>query len=328
MKAAEMYPEDFDGIVAGSPAVDFNNLVSWRESFFSVTGPANTADFIAPAMWQGLIHNEVLKQCDTLDGVADGIIEDPTICNFRPEALLCPSNTTFDGPHPNCITPTQVQQIRSIFSPFYGENGTLVYPAMQPGSEILASSPSNGLYAGKPFAYSYDWFRYVVYSDPSWNASTFSVRDVAAAQALNPADIQTWPSYDALTPFWSRGGKILSYHGQQDNQITSFNTERFYDYLAGGLAQSNQSSNSTLDDCFRFFRISGMFHCNTGPGAWVVGQGGGSSAEGLPFDPQRNVLAAVVSWIENGTAPETIEGTKFVGDDSSLGESFRRRHCR
>ena len=322
-----MYPKDFDGIVAGSPALDFDNLVSWRENFFTITGPANATDFIGPSVWQNLIHNEVLNQCDSLDGVADSIIEDPTLCNFRPEALLCPPGTAIDAPHPTCLTSEQVSQVRAIFSPFYGEDSNLVYPAMQPGSEVMAST-SSGLYAGKPFSYSYDWFRYVVYADPSWNASAFDLGDVAAAQKLNPANIRTWPTYQALKGFRSRGGKILSYHGQQDNQITSFNTERFYESLTRGLAVDHGSSDASLDDSFRFFRISGMFHCNMGPGAWVIGQGGGSSAEGLPFDPQRNVLAAVVSWVEQREAPETIEGTKFVEDDSSLGESFRRRHCK
>lgn len=322
-----MFPADFDGIVAGSPALDFNNLVSWREHFYSITGAANSSDFITPSVWQHLIHDEVLRQCDTLDGVADSIIEDPTLCRFQPEALLCSPNATVDASHPTCLTPVQAAHVRNVFSPLYGQGGALVYPAMQPGSEIMAST-STGLYAGKPFAYSYDWFRYVVFSDPSWNASTFSVQDIAAAEALNPANIKTWPTYDSLGGFRDRGGKIISYHGQQDNQITSFDTQRFYERLAGGLSAGRGTSNATLDHFFRFFRISGMFHCSQGPGAWVVGQGGGASAAGLSFDPQRNVLAAAVAWVERGEAPETIEGTKFVDNDYHLGEMFRRRHCK
>lgn len=146
IKAADMFPSDFDGIVAGSPALDFNNLQSWRASFFPITGPANSSGFISEATWSTLIHGEVLNQCDGLDGVFDGIIEDPDLCNFRPEALLCKKNTST-----NCLTAAQVEIVRQIFSPLYGENGTLIYPAMQPGSEILASQ---NLYAGKPFSYS------------------------------------------------------------------------------------------------------------------------------------------------------------------------------
>ena len=141
-----MFPEDFDGIVAGSPALDFNNLDSWRASFYPITGNVNTTNFITASTWMGLIHNEVLSQCDGLDGVRDGIIEDPTLCSFRPESLLCVNGTTT-----NCLTDIQVKNVRKIFSPLYGDDGNLIYPAMQPGSEIMAVQK---LYAGKPFSYS------------------------------------------------------------------------------------------------------------------------------------------------------------------------------
>lgn len=146
IKASEMFPYDFDGIVAGSPALDFNNLTSWRASFFPITGSVNSSNFITASTWKTLIHNEILNQCDGLDGVVDGIIEDPTLCHFRPETLRCANGTNAD-----CLTPIQVEMVREIFSPLHGENGQLIYPAMQPGSEVLAVQK---LYAGKPFSYS------------------------------------------------------------------------------------------------------------------------------------------------------------------------------
>lgn len=117
---------------------------------------------------------------------------------------------------------------------------------------------------------------------------------------------------------------MISYHGGQDNQITSFNTERFYNYLS----RSMKASSSEIDEFFRFFRISGMFHCNTGPGAWVIGQGGGAAAAGVPFESANNVLAALVEWVEEGVPPDTMKGTKFLNDTVALGVSFQRRHCR
>jgi feruloyl esterase len=146
--SADKFPDDFDGIVAGSPALDFNNLISWRARFFTITGSnsVNSSNFIAPSIWISLIHGEVLRQCDGLDGVIDGIIEDPTRCNFCPETLLCTNGTSR-----NCLTSIQVDMVREIFSPFYDTHGNLIYPAMQPGSEVLAVQK---LYAGKPFSYS------------------------------------------------------------------------------------------------------------------------------------------------------------------------------
>ncbi|KAL9063997.1 MAG: hypothetical protein Q9161_009155 [Pseudevernia consocians] len=189
---------------------------------------------------------------------------------------------------------------------------------MQPGSEILAAEK---LYAGVPFSYSESWFKYVVY-DPSWDAATFNIHDAAVAEALNPSNIRTWP--DNLFGFQSRHGKMIVYHGGQDNQITSFNTERFYNFFSRGM----QATSNELDEFFRFFRVPGMFHCNSGPGGWVFGQGGGASAAGVPFESANNVLAAMVKWIENNTAVEDIVGTKFVNDTVELGIDFRHRHCK
>ena len=83
-----------------------------------------------------------------------------------------------------------------------------------------------------------------------------------------------------------------------------------------------------LDSFFRFFRVPGMFHCNAGPGAWVFGQGGASSAAGVPFHSSNNVLAALVRWVEEGVAPENIVGTKFLNDTVELGVAFQHRHCK
>ena len=88
------------------------------------------------------------------------------------------------------------------------------------------------------------------------------------------------------------------------------------------------ASSKELDGFFRFFRVPGMFHCNSGPGAWVIGQGGGDSAKGVPFKSPNNVLAALVRWVENGTAVEDIIGTKFVNDSVDLGIAFQHRHCK
>ena len=144
-----MFPDDFNGIFAGTPAVDFNNLYSWRANFYPITGSINSSDFITASSWQTLIHNEVLRQCDGLDGVMDGIIQDPNLCVFRPEAIMCTGNSST-----NCLTPTQVEKVRQIFSPLYGSDGKLIYPAMQPGSEIVSAT---GLYAGVPWLLSQVW---------------------------------------------------------------------------------------------------------------------------------------------------------------------------
>ncbi|KAJ4364946.1 hypothetical protein N0V83_008562 [Neocucurbitaria cava] len=312
IKSAEKFPSDFDGIVAGAPGVDFNNLVSWRAWFYTITGSKTGPDFIPTTAWKTWIHDEVLRQCDTIDKVKDGIIEDPALCKFNPTTLLCSRNSTT-----NCLNQNQVQQLKTIFSDYRYPDGHLIFPAMQPGSEINAV---DRLYAGAPFSYSDDWFKYVIYRNPLWNASTFGFEATRIADYLNPGDIRTYPS--ELPKFERRGGKLLMYHGQQDNQITAFNANRFYEHLRG------RRSYNSMGKWTRFFRVSGMFHCNTGPGAWVLGQGGNAAQDGIAYDRQHNVLKAMVDWVEKGVAPEAIEGTKFMNDTVSLGVDFTRRHCK
>ncbi|KND92736.1 putative feruloyl esterase B-2 [Tolypocladium ophioglossoides CBS 100239] len=311
IKAAEVHPGDYDGIVAGAPAVDFNHLQGARARFYPITGAAGSPDFIAPGLWTGLIHDEVLRQCDALDGVADGIIEVPGRCHFQPERLLCAPGEDAAGA---CLTARQVAQLKEIYAPYTYPNGTLIFPRMNPGNEVFAVQK---LLAGAPFSYSQDWFRYVVLRDPAWDAASYTSALAALAEQLNPFDIRTFPR--ALPAFKARGGRLLGYHGGQDNQITSFNTERLWDRLA--------ERDARLRDWGRFFRVSGMAHCGSGPGAWVLGQGGGAAAAGVGFEETGNVLAAVVAWVEAGRAPAALTGTKFVNDTVSLGVDFRRAHC-
>ncbi|KAF5003106.1 hypothetical protein FDECE_10322 [Fusarium decemcellulare] len=309
IKAAEAFPEDYDGIVAGSPAVDFNNLQGQRAMFYPITGPIGSTDFISADTWKGLVHGEVLRQCDHLDGVLDGIIEIPNRCFFDPWTLLCQGNESTD-----CLNFAQVTQLQDIYAPYTYADGKLIFPRMNPGNEEQAVQK---LLAGKPFSYSQDWFRYVVLNDPNWDAINYNSDLVRLTEKLNAFNIRTYP--ETLPAFKKRGGKILTYHGGQDNQITQFNTERFWERMA--------SADHELQSYFRYFPISGMFHCNGGPGAWAVGQGGGYASAGIPFDPKRNVLAAIVAWVEEGREPEGLTGTKFVNDSYSQGIDFQRDHC-
>ena len=83
-----------------------------------------------------------------------------------------------------------------------------------------------------------------------------------------------------------------------------------------------------MDKWVRYFQISGMNHCSTGPGAWILGQGGNTAAAGVPFQAENNVLKALVNWVEQSVAPVHMEGTKFVNDSVAMGVDFKRRHCR
>jgi feruloyl esterase len=124
-----------------------------------------------------------------------------------------------------------------------------------------------------------------------------------------------------LSAFKNKGGKLLTYHGQADPIISSTISPLYYDYVS----RTMNLPSSELDDFYRFFRVGGMGHCGGGVGASFIGNTLASTAS---LDPDQNVLMAMVRWIEQGVAPDTITGTKFLNDTPSLGVDFKRAHCR
>lgn len=317
MKEAQDFPEDFDGIVAGAPAFDFNNLQSWSYWLSSVAGFDNSsADFIPRGLWT-VINDEVIRQCDGLDGAVDGIIEDTDLCVPKLEGLLC-------GPNPAnasaCLNPGQYARAVKTFEPLYAAPGDLLYPRMQPSAHAAAAGP---IFGGVPFIYAADWAKYVIYNDPNLDATTLGLPYFLESRAADPYNISTWNG--DLSPFAARGGKILTYHGLSDPLISSENSARYY----SRLAQTMDQTPDQLDDFYRYFRVGGMGHCRGGNGAWDIGQEYAARPAGVS-NSQNNVLEAIVAWVEKGEAPEYMEGFKWNGNamDASGGEQFRRRHCR
>jgi feruloyl esterase len=129
MKTAHLYPDDFDGLVAGAPALDFNHLlggvVLW-ERYLGAPNSESSPSFISHHLW-GVIAKETLRQCDYMDGVIDGILTEPDLCIFRPEELLC--STEDDA---SCLTPLQVKALRKIYEPIFGTNAKRIVPRFDP----------------------------------------------------------------------------------------------------------------------------------------------------------------------------------------------------
>ena len=126
----------------------------------------------------------------------------------------------------------------------------------------------------------------------------------------------------ATSPPSARAAELLTYHSMEDQIIASENSARYYAHVINIMA----AAPSALDSFYRYLRISGMGHCGGGEGTWSIGRASLGPATSL--DPSSNVLMALVRWVENETAPETIRGLKFVGDNPAAGVDFTRKHCR
>lgn len=159
--SAVHFPDDFDGILAGSPAINFNMLIGWTGMVTRHLGAPyaeKSPSFIPSALWN-VINAEVLRQCDGLDGVQDGIITEPDACEFRPEELLCAESHSLS----DCLTLKQVEMLRKIYEPLYGPNGEFLISGFTPGAEL--SWLSQRLFSGEPFDYTNVRIRFVSFID-------------------------------------------------------------------------------------------------------------------------------------------------------------------
>lgn len=315
LKSAQAFPDDFNGIAAGAPAIDQVALHGWSGWQGILAGFDNTtSSFITRSQWVS-IQQEVLRQCDKLDGAEDGLLEDPSLCYPKISPLLC--NQTSNAS--TCLTGEQATRVTKMFSDLYSDNDTLIYPRMQPGIEV---DSFNVYRAGTKFQYLEDWFRYVVYNDPNWDLATLSLSEIQ--ENIN-ADLYGIASSDAdLSSFQATDGKIIMFHGSSDGVISSLNSIRYYESVVANMSMSP----SELDSFFRFFRISGMGHCRRGPGGpWDVA----NKYTGRPIDlntPENNILLAMVKWVEDGQAPDTLTGYGYGSSNTAGKIQVARMHCK
>jgi feruloyl esterase len=271
---AERFPDDFDGIIAGAPANPKTHLDAWRMWMSQAMLKDSTT--LIPSSKYAVIHKAVLEACDALDGVRDGLIENPQRCRFNPEVLRC------KGPDaPDCLTAPQVESARVTMSPLKDpRTGAEIFPGFEPGNELGWGRMLGG---PEPYETTLDTYKYVVFQDPNWNWRTFSLeRDLAQSDRVTQGTISAVDPN--LTPFARRGGKLLMYHGWADQDIAPRASINFYQRTR----QATQAPASNAE-WVRLFMVPGMQHCNGGEGPNT-------------FD----TVSALESWVERGQAPASM----------------------
>src|SRR6185312_2936611 len=162
LQEAQRYPEDYDGIVAGAPAANWTGRAA-QAVWVAQAVHKDPASFI-PSEKFSAIHRAVLDACDRLDGVEDGVLENPKQCHFDPQVLLCKGE---DGP--GCLTQAQVDAARKIYGPSVNpRTKQRIYPGLEPGSEN-----GWGTWGGaRPLGIAADYFKYVLFANPDWDFNT------------------------------------------------------------------------------------------------------------------------------------------------------------
>ncbi len=281
---AQRFPADYDGIVAGAPAY-YTTHLQGQQVWTAQATHRDAASYIPPAKYPA-IHRAVLDACDALDGVRDGVLEDPTRCHFDPTVLACK-----EGDQLSCLTAPQIELARKIYSgPVNPATQQPIFPGLEPGSELGWATLSGP----EPMSYATEVYQYLVFHDPQWDYRKFDPgHDVAIAEKA------AGPLMDAvdsnLKPFVSRGGKLILYHGWSDPGIPPLGTVRYFSSVTDALGGSKRASDSV-----RLFMVPGMNHCRGGDGTDI-------------FD----AVAALDRWVVRGQAPTQIpasHSTKGVVD--------------
>ena len=281
---AQRYPADYDGIIAGAPVNARVHQMIW-ELWVAQAVHKDEASYIPPAKYK-TINDAALAKCDASDGAKDGLLASPNRCQFDPSVLQCKA-----GDEVSCLTGPQVAAAKQIYTPAKNpRTGKEIFPALQPGSELGWA----GLAGPEPVREAVEFFQYVVVNDPKWDFRTLNFdRDAARAEEAASQEIDaTDPN---LQPFFARGGKVLMYHGWNDQLVAPMNSVNYYQTVVGATKSSA--------DSIRLFMMPGMTHCRGGAG---------------PDSFDR--MSVIERWVEKGEAPKQI-----VAEHLTNGVVDRRR---
>ncbi|EUC54189.1 feruloyl esterase B, partial [Rhizoctonia solani AG-3 Rhs1AP] len=287
---------------------------------------ATTPGAVIPTSFFATLNQEVVAQCDKFDGVADGLITNPRACKPDLTRVACGSGNM--SPYvnsSNCLSDLQLVTLKAIYTNWTSNDGKFLFPTFEPGSEFGWSGTVNGL----PFGPAPDYFSYQVLNKTSVQAlqtnETELQRLTAIADVTNPG--QTNAIDPNLKPFFSRGGKLMQYHGFSDPLIPSGSSIWYYEHVRSYF------KNADLSDRYRLFMIPGLGHCSGGPGANSFGAPGqrsisqGGAGQSLSFTPQDDMILATIDWVEKGVTPKSLIGVKYKGENRAQGAKFTRLFC-
>lgn len=274
LKAAQMYPEDFDGIVAGSPGAYWTGRA--LQSVWIGQATHESEAHMIPAEKFEVIHQAALEACDGKNGdsAADGVLDDPRLCGFDPATIQCAAGAATDS----CLTSEQVETARRIYSDVTNPStGKIYFAGHEPGSELGWRTMAGA----NPFGPGVDLFRYIVYEDEDWDYMTLTFDE--GAEAALAADRAADAFDPDLADFFANGGKIVQYHGWSDPQISPATSVMYYENVM------REVGSAETKDHHRLFMVPGMAHC---------GGGEGTSS----FD----MLTVLEKWVEEGEAPDSV----------------------
>lgn len=280
---AQRYPHDFDGISAGDPNHD--QIGNRAQYIWNAQATFQNESTKIQGHHLKLINKKVLEQCDALDGVKDGSIEDPRQCHFESSGLLCAPGKSAD----TCLTEQQVVALKKLYEgPSNPRTGEKIYSGWSPGSEL----GWGGVIAGPNVFPTADlFFKNMVFKDPNWSYKNF---DFDSSIQFSVSQLGAIVNADdpSLDQFEKNGGKLLHYHGWKDTNHAPMQSIEYYESVLKNLQSTGSREQVTrrVHDFYRLFMSAGSTGCD--------------SAGNLPseFDP----MDALTGWVEKNEAPARI----------------------
>ena len=274
LKEAQMYPADFDGIIAGSPGLDWSGRSAQAVRVAQALQKEEAR--LTPAKAQ-VLHAAVVQACDALDGLKDGLIDNPAACKFDPKVLECKARRRATG----CLTSAQVATARLIYAPLREREDEARAGRTRAGQRARMDRSGMVGVGSRDRARSLP-LRGVQGSRLGYRS--FQRRDRCRADRRRRERRASTRNDTNLKPFFDRGGKLLQYHGWSDPQISALNSTDYYERVVAALGGAAKVQGS-----YRLFMAPGMAHCGGGEG---------------PNDFDK--MAPLEQWVEKGKAPDSI----------------------
>jgi len=282
---AQRYPDYYDAIIAGAPVYTSRlqlRGIANNNNFYGKPGRSITPDH------RTTINNAVLAACDKKDGVVDGYLTDPRRCKWDPKSLLCSG-----APNSTCLTPKQVSSVRNYYEGPQTNDGDDIYFGVNRGGELNWDVSDNPGIGGS-------MARYMVFLDPNYNTKTLDINDPAVIQAWDSAAVSVEGNADDpdIRAFLKRGGKLLLWHGFNDNGPSSLSTIDYYKKVEKDVKRAkglNPDLRNDVTESVRLFLVPGTYHCGGGPGP-------------NSFD----MLTALEQWRENNVPPKSVPASNVT----------------
>jgi feruloyl esterase len=279
---AQRYPDDYDGIISGCPAINWQRFIPailWPQVVM-----ANAKNYVPKAKLEAAVAAAVAA-CDNSDGVKDGVIDDPFHCAYDPKAMV----GTKVGD--DTFTEADADVIRKIWEGPRAPDGTFLWHGLERGADLFALAGTGGSpLAGKPFSIPLEWFQYFLLQNPKWDWTTLTPAgfELLWKQSVEQYGAVIGTDNPDLSRFRDRGGKIIIYHGLADQLIPAAGTIDYFKRVQkqmGGVAATSEFA--------RLFLAPGVDHGFRGAGCTPIGHS-----------------EAILAWVEEGRAPDKLLAEK------------------